>query len=615
VRRLALALCLGLALPGGALAQPPPPPAAGTKSTQSEISDLVNALLGGMMGEAPADGPALQKEVEQAGGIPFRRDVAVDFLNREQLASYLRELFDEEYPKEQARADERLLRAFDLLPPGTDLRALRARVLEDNVAGFYDDRPGRRRLYAVSEDRSFTPMNQIVLVHELRHALQDQYADLHSLVSDQRSDFDDRRLAVLSLFEGDATLLMERFVRMRLGTFAAGLAGDAAGADATPEDAAAEAFTPGLFDVPGAPPVVRDQLVQPYLAGLAFARAVWKHGGAEGLRDAWQRPPASTEQVLHPALFFSGEAPRSVAPRLAAPTGARVVSEGVLGELLLRTLLGEGHDAAAAGWGGDGWRLWDVRGKSVLAWRSEWDTPADAVEFHEALRGRLAQVHGAGRAQDGWEVFGRTSDATTFAVRRDGDAIELVSADEARLLDELLRPARHGSAWPWWRSLDFAGGRATVPGTGEDAQEAPGGAAPHDPAQGGVMATSTPPGNQTNLGMAPNMAGLLCYVPCCIGFIFSVVAAIVEKQSKFVRFHAFQSLLLHAAAIVCAIALQVVNAVLAVAGLGMVSLLISLVGLVLGLGLLAVSVFLMIKANANEEVELPVIGPMARNWA
>ncbi len=445
MRRLALVVCLELACAGRTLAQAPPPPAAENRDTQAEVSELVNALLGGMMGAGPADGPALQKEVEQAGGIPFRRDVAVDFLNREQLRRYLRELFDEEYPKEQARADERLLRAFDLLPAGTDLRALRARVLEDNVAGFYDDRPGRRRLYAVSEDRSFTPMNQIVLAHEMRHALQDQYADLHSLVSDERSDFDDRRLAVLSLFEGDATLLMERFVRMRLGGLVPGLAGDAATAPAdVPEDAAAEAFTPGLFDVPGAPPVVRDQLVQPYLVGLAFARALWKHGGADGLREAWQRPPASTEQVLHPALFFSGEAPRSVAPRLAAPTGARVVSEGVLGELLLRTLLEEGHDAAAAGWGGDGWRLWDVRGKSALAWRSEWDTPADAAEFHEALRGRFARRQGAGRAFEGWEVFGGAPGSVAFAVRRDGDAVELASADELRLLEELLRPARRG---------------------------------------------------------------------------------------------------------------------------------------------------------------------------
>ena len=46
-----------------------------------------------------------------------------------------------------------MLIALDLLPAGTDLRAVRARVLEENIAGFYDERPGKKRLYAVSEDR------------------------------------------------------------------------------------------------------------------------------------------------------------------------------------------------------------------------------------------------------------------------------------------------------------------------------------------------------------------------------------------------------------------------------------------------------------------------------
>jgi uncharacterized membrane protein len=127
------------------------------------------------------------------------------------------------------------------------------------------------------------------------------------------------------------------------------------------------------------------------------------------------------------------------------------------------------------------------------------------------------------------------------------------------------------------------------------------------------MASSTP--GPTNLGVAPNVGGLLCYVPCCIGFIFSVVAAIVEKQSRFVRFHAFQSLLLHGAVFVLAIGLQVLQVVLAIIHLGAIGLLLSLVGLVIGLGFLGVSIFLMIKANGNEEIELPVIGPMARKWA
>jgi uncharacterized membrane protein len=128
------------------------------------------------------------------------------------------------------------------------------------------------------------------------------------------------------------------------------------------------------------------------------------------------------------------------------------------------------------------------------------------------------------------------------------------------------------------------------------------------------MASSTPGGGQTNLGLQPNVAGLLCYVPCCIGFIFAAVAAIVEKQSRFVRFHAFQSLLLHGACLVLGFGVMVVQTGLGIAGLGIVGLLFNLVLMVVGFGLLALDVVLMIKANSNEEFELPVIGPMARQW-
>jgi uncharacterized membrane protein len=129
------------------------------------------------------------------------------------------------------------------------------------------------------------------------------------------------------------------------------------------------------------------------------------------------------------------------------------------------------------------------------------------------------------------------------------------------------------------------------------------------------MATSTPGGAKTNLGLEPNVAGLLCYVPCCVGLVFSVVAAIVEKQSRFVRFHAFQSLLVHAAAIVLGIGINVLQVVLGMVGLGVgVGLLLSLVALVVGLAFLGLTIFLMIKANAGEELELPVVGPMARQW-
>jgi uncharacterized membrane protein len=321
------------------------------------------------------------------------------------------------------------------------------------------------------------------------------------------------------------------------------------------------------------------------------------------------------EQVLHPERYFAGEAPRSVSPAVAAPSGAKPLSEGVLGELFLRTLLGDGAEAAAEGWGGDSWRLWDASGRTALAWRSEWDTTRDADEFWAALRSRFVHRHGAASARAGWDVFGAGAEERVFALRRDGDSVSLVSADDASLLDEMLsgRPGADAGAGSndIGNSLDFAGLTNRVPAAEPGAGDASGG-----PDEGGSMATSTPGGTSgTNLGMAPNTAGLLCYAPCCIGLVFSIVAAIVEKQSRFVRFHAFQSLLLNAAAFVVLIGLSIVGAVLG----GLVGFFISTVmwglQMLIGLGFLALTIYLMIKANAGEEIELPVVGPMARGWA
>ncbi len=266
-----------------------------------------------------------------------------------------------------------------------------------------------------------------------------------------------------------------------------------------------------------------------------------------------------------------------MSPRLASPPGATLLSEGVLGELLLRTLLEEGQQEAAAGWGGDGWRLWDVRGRTVLAWRSEWDTPRGAVVFHEALRQRFSRRHGPARLQAGWETWEK-SGARWFGLRRESDGVDLVTADDGQLFATLLGAGTRASdglpgTAAEQAALDIGAGNARVPSAGP---------ASRDPAQGGMMATSTPPGNQTNLGMAPNVAGLLCYVPCCIGLIFSVVAAIVEKQSRFVRFHAFQSLLLNGAAIVVGVVLQILTGIFTAVGIGILGMIVWAVMMVVG---------------------------------
>ena len=118
---------------------------------------------------------------------------------------------------------------------------------------------------------------------------------------------------------------------------------------------------------------------------------------------------------------------------------------------------------------------------------------------------------------------------------------------------------------------------------------------------------------ESNLGVAPNLGGLLAYAPCCIGLIFSIVVAVAEKQSRFMRFHAFQSLLLQAAAFVIFIPISIGSQILGhffwVLGL----LGTAFMGLA-GLALFGLVIFLMMKAYNMEEIKLPVIGDMASKW-
>jgi hypothetical protein len=405
---------LALVLAGAAQVAEPP---------SEDASEIVNTLLSTVLGFREMTGEELEREVADIGGVSFRRTVPLEFLDRRGLGAYLKEVLDAEYPEERARADARTLVAFGLLEPGTDLRSLRARLLEQNVAGFYDDRPGKKRLYAVSGDRRLTPANQLILAHELRHAVQDQYMDVHAMLDDSVGDFDDRRLALLSLLEGDATLVMQRFLLRRLpgGEEAAGDLGSLP-LPAPP--------------VEGAPPVLRDQLVLPYTAGLDFIQAVWQRGGWGAVRSAWDHPPVSTEQVLHPAKYLAGEMPRPESVVYSPPAG-RVINEGVLGEMLARTLLGdEGEGDGAAGWGGDAFRVWDLSGKTLLVWRAVWDTPTDGNAFAKGLRTRLAASPGASGRRGAFEIFG--AGGFRFALAERVGETAFVSSDDAAALDAAL---------------------------------------------------------------------------------------------------------------------------------------------------------------------------------
>jgi uncharacterized membrane protein len=132
------------------------------------------------------------------------------------------------------------------------------------------------------------------------------------------------------------------------------------------------------------------------------------------------------------------------------------------------------------------------------------------------------------------------------------------------------------------------------------------------PRDAGPSPTPASPGTAAAPGMEDNVAGAVCYL---LGFVTGVLFLVLEPYSKrpFVRFHAFQSILLCAAWIALSIALSIgfaiVGAVLHV--WFMVMSLRALVGL---LGFL-IWLFCIYKAYNREWYQLPLVGPIAAKQA
>ncbi len=392
-------------------------------SLQDRVSEEEMArafeLLGQMLGLPEVSPEELKKKVEVVGELQFLRRVPVDFMSREELAQYIKQLFEEEYSVDTAKREERALRALGFLSSGQDLRSIRFRVLNENIAGFYDERPHVKKLFAISSGQKLNLMNQLVLSHELRHAVQDQHLNLRQVFG-ARSDYDDRKLAALSLIEGDATLLMERYMSSGGGQPSTGFESLLGGLREEALDGRGLAEMFAGPELRNAPPVVREQLIVPYLEGRRLANEIHRRGGFRLLNEYLERLPRSMEQVLHPEKYLDQvEEPIDVS--LSEIAGQKLEFEGTVGEAFLKVLFEsvlsqEDGKRAAVGWGGDRYGLWrDEQGRYRLVWRTVWDTDRDANEFFEAMA-RFSSVR-----------FGHGPTPST-----DSDKIELTGTDGSR---------------------------------------------------------------------------------------------------------------------------------------------------------------------------------------
>ena len=102
---------------------------------------------------------------------------------------------------------------------------------------------------------------------------------------------------------------------------------------------------------------------------------------------------------------------------------------------------------------------------------------------------------------------------------------------------------------------------------------------------------------KTSTGFDANEAAALTYL---VGFITGIIFLLVEKENKFVRFHAMQSTLVFAGIVAIDILLQIVP----ILGALVVVFVVIPVSAILWL-------LLMYKAYQGEEFKLPLVGQMA----
>jgi uncharacterized membrane protein len=115
----------------------------------------------------------------------------------------------------------------------------------------------------------------------------------------------------------------------------------------------------------------------------------------------------------------------------------------------------------------------------------------------------------------------------------------------------------------------------------------------------------------TSTGIEPNVAAALSYI---LGLITGIIFLVLEKDNRYIRFHAAQSIAVSVIIIAVSIAVSLVSGILAfIPVLGWILVLLLTLGLSIGTFILWV--LLMYKAYQGEEWELPVAGNFARRIA
>lgn len=330
----------------------------------------------------------IEKFVTSFRGLDFLHPVPRKVQSKKQTERFLIERISEEFSEEEIDGAERLLKLLGLLPPDYDYYSSMVEMMTEQIAGMYD----HQEKFLALADWIPLEMQEPILVHEMTHALQDQHYGLENFLSPDINN-DDRALALASLIEGDASLVMFAYSMAPLGQAVTDIEDYVEFHEQ--QAVLMDSFLP-LFSA--APSYIKRTIMFPYSYGSEFVKEYLLKFGWSEMEQLYQNPPSTTEQIIHPEKYFGiPELPRD-AGKLAKrhfdrqESGESEIISNVLGEFTIYLMLRQHLDETASRQGADGWdgdmvtlkKISGEKSSEILQMTFCWDSEAEAHEFLEA---------------------------------------------------------------------------------------------------------------------------------------------------------------------------------------------------------------------------------------
>jgi hypothetical protein len=361
-------------------------------------------------------------ETSKVRDLSFKNKVDYNFLSPTEIANYFKKLIEQETTPDQIADLEKTFLAFGFTKPDFKYLETYLKLVEGNVAGFYD-RVAKKFFVQIEPGQNVSLLSKFTAEHELTHALQDQHFSLEKLRPERKptdkEGNDDQDLAVLSLFEGDASLSSLLWLQGPYLT-----QNDRNQFLKEAQKAAAEAGEVTRQ----VPPILLVSQTFPYEQGLAFVQKLYQQGGWEAVNKAWREyPPVSSSQILNFEKYQKRIKPVKVEfSDLTATLGSgwRSIDINTMGEYITRIWLkGQVGDAeavkASTGWAGDRYQVLEKDGKAGFVWRSSWESENDAREFFDQSLAYIGPTYGAqGSGGSGDKRTWQTADKDIQLIRK-----------------------------------------------------------------------------------------------------------------------------------------------------------------------------------------------------